>query len=132
MKKLTTMLDFFKRKDSKSSKVNMGLPTTNFSIPILENIDSPIPENVNVPIPRNIHSPIPENADIPIPKNNHIFKTQFQKVDFDILRNNDFWLFVLIDSLLILYGCIWKKKKKKLLISSPQLEILGLALSLRA
>ena len=118
MKKSTTMFDFFKRKYSNSFEVNVGLPTTNVAIPIsknldvpiLENIHSPIPENVNVPIPRNIHSPIPENANIPIPENNHISQTEFQKVDLDILRNNDFWVFVLIDSLLILYGCIWKKK----------------------
>ena len=108
MKKSTTMLDFFKRKDSNSSEVNMGLPTTNFSIPILENIHSPISKNVNVPIPKNIHFPIPENADIPILENNHISQTQFQKVD------HDFWVFVLVDRLLILYGCVFKKKKKKI------------------
>ena len=98
----------------------MGLPTTNVAIPILANVDvpilenihSPIPEIVDVPIPRSIHSPIPENADIPIPENNHISQTQFQKVDLDILRNNVFWVFVLVDSLLILYGCIFEKKKK--------------------
>ena len=97
------MFDFFKRKYSNSSKVNVGLPTTNVTIPIptnvdvpiLENIHSPIPENVDVPIPRNIYSTIPENADIPIPENNHISQTQFQKVDLDILRNNDFWIFIL-------------------------------------
>ena len=80
MKKSTTMLDFFKRKDSNSSKVNVGLPTTNVVISIPENVDVPIqknihfpiPENVDVPIPKNIHSPIPENADILIPENNHI------------------------------------------------------------
>lgn len=113
MKKSTTMFDFFKRKYSNSSKVNVGLPTTNIAIPIpknvnipiLENIHFPIPENADVPIPRNIHSPIPENADILISENNHISQIQFQKVDLDILRNNDFWVFVLVDSLLILYGC---------------------------
>ena len=102
------MFDFFKRKYSNSSKVNMGLPTSNVAIPIPKNVDvpileiihSPIPENVDVPIPRNIHSPIPEN--------NHISQTQFQKVDLDILRNNDFWVFVLVDSLLILYGCVFE------------------------
>ena len=80
MKKSTTMFDFFKRKYSNSSDVNVGLSTTNVTIPIpknvdvpiLENIHSPIPKNVNVPIPRNIHSPIPENADITIPENIHI------------------------------------------------------------
>ena len=87
MKKSTTMFDFFKRKYSNSSKVNVGLLTTNVAIPI--------PTNVDVPIPRNIHSTIPENANIPIPENNHISQTQFQKVDLDILRNNDFWIFVL-------------------------------------
>ena len=98
MKKSTTMFDFFKRKYSNSSEVNMGLPTTNVAIPIsknldvpiLENIHSPILEIVDVPIPRSIHSPILENADIPIPENNHISQTQFQKVDLDILRNNVF------------------------------------------
>ena len=80
MKKSTTMFDFFKRKDSNSLEINVGLPTINVAIlipknvdvPILENIHSPIPENVDVPIPKNIHSPIPENADIPILENNHI------------------------------------------------------------
>ena len=97
------MFDFFKRKYSNSSEVNVGLPITNVTIPIpenmdvpiLENIYYPIPKNVDVPIPRNIHSPILENANIPIPKNNHISQTQFQKVDLDILRNNDFWIFIL-------------------------------------
>ena len=140
MKKSTTMFDFFKRKYSNSFEVNVGLPTTNVAIPIsknldvpiLENIHSPIPENVNVPIPRNIHSPIPENADIPIPENNHISQTKFQKVDLDILRNNDFWVFVLVDSLLILYRCVFEKKKKFRLSSAPplQLEILGPSLVL--
>ena len=85
MKKPTTMFDFFKRKDSNSSEVNVGLPTTNLAIPIPENVDVPIlenihssiPENVDVSIPRNIYSPIPENADIPISENNHISQTQF-------------------------------------------------------
>ena len=93
MIKSTTMFDFFKRKDSNSSEVNVGLPTTNVAIPILENVDvpilenihSPISKNVNVSILRNIHSPIPENADIPILKNNHISQTRFQKVDLDSL-----------------------------------------------
>ena len=106
MKKSTTMFDFFKRKYSNSSDVNVGLPTTNIAIPIPKNVDVPIRENihslilenVDVPIPRNIHSPIPKNADIPIPENNHISQTQFQKIDLDILRNNDFWVFVLVDT----------------------------------
>ena len=70
MKKPTTMFDFFKRKDSNSSEVNVGLPTTNLAIPIPENVDVPILENihssiskkVNVPIPKNIHSPIPDDC----------------------------------------------------------------------
>ena len=53
MKKSTTIFDFFRRKDSNSSEVNVRLPTTNVAIPI------------------------PENVDIPIPKNNHISQTQF-------------------------------------------------------
>ena len=76
---------FFQKKIFKSSKVNVGLPTTNIAIPISENVDVPIlenihssiPENVDVSIPRNIYSPIPENADIPISENNHISQTQF-------------------------------------------------------
>ena len=63
MKKPTTIFDFFKRKDSNFSEVNVGLPTTNLVIPI--------PENVDVPILENIHSQIPENVDVPIPKNIH-------------------------------------------------------------
>ena len=122
MKKSTTMLDFFKRKYSNSFEVNVGLPTTNVAIPIpknmdvpiLENIHSPIPKNVDVPIPRNIYSPIPENADIPIPKNNHISQTLIQKVDLDILRNNDFWV--------ILYGSVFEKKKKSLISGPPSLK----------
>ena len=47
-------------------------------------------------MPRNIYFPILENADIPIPENNHISQTQFQKVNIDILRNNDFWVFIFI------------------------------------
>ena len=58
MKKSTTMFDFFKRKNSNSLEVNVGLPITNVTIPI--------PKNVDVPILENIHSPIPENVDIPI------------------------------------------------------------------
>ena len=85
MKKSTTMLDFFKRKSSNSSEVNVGLPTTNVAIPIPENIHSLILKNVDVSISRNIHSPILENADIPIPENNHISQTQFQKIDLDSL-----------------------------------------------
>ena len=85
MKKSTTIFDFFRRKDSNSSEVNVRLPTTNVAIPIpenadvpiLENIHSLILENVEVPILRNINSLIPENVDIPIPKNNHISQTQF-------------------------------------------------------
>ena len=50
MKKSTTMLDFFKRKCSNSSEVNVGLPTTNVAIPIPKNVDAPILENVDVPI----------------------------------------------------------------------------------
>ena len=96
MKKSTTVFDFFKRKYSNSSEINVGLPITNVTIPIpknmdvpiLENIYSPIPKNVDAPIPRNIRFPIPENADISIPKNNHISQIQFQKVDLDILRND--------------------------------------------
>ena len=88
MKKSTTMLDFFKRKYSNSSKVNMGLPTTNVAIPILENVDAPILENVDAPILKNVedapilenvHFPIPEHVDVPISQ------AQFQRVDLDSL-----------------------------------------------
>ena len=71
MKKSTTMLDFFKRKCSNSSEVNVGLPTTNVAIPIPENVDAPILENV--------HFPIQENVDV------LISQTQFQRVDLDSL-----------------------------------------------
>ena len=92
MKKSTITFNFFKRKNSNSSEVNVGLPTTSVAISILENVDvpilknhSPISGNVDVPIPKNIHSPIPKNADIPILENNLISQTQFQKVDLDSL-----------------------------------------------
>ena len=71
MKKSTIILDFFKRKYSNSSKVNVGLSTTNVAIPILE--------NVYVPILENMHFPILENFDVPISQ------TQFQRVDLDYL-----------------------------------------------
>ena len=88
MKKSTTMLDFFKRKCSNSSEVNVRLPTTNVAIPILENVDAailenvedaPILENVDAPILENVHFPIPENVDVPISQK------QFQRVDLDSL-----------------------------------------------
>ena len=80
MKKLTTMLDFFKRKCSNSSEVNVELPTTNVAIPIPENVDAPILENVeDAPILENVHFPIPKNVDVPISE------TQFQRVDLDSL-----------------------------------------------
>ena len=37
MKKSITMFDFFKRKYSNSFEVNIGLPTTNVTIPIPKN-----------------------------------------------------------------------------------------------
>ena len=95
----------------------MGLPTTNVAIPILANVDVPILENIHSPIPEIVDVPIPRNIHSPIPENNHISQTQFQKVDLDILRNNDFWVFILVDSLLIQYGCVFEKKK--LLITGP-------------
>ena len=114
-----TMLDFFKRKYSNSFKVNMGLPTTNVDIPILENVD--------VPILENMHSPIPKNVNV------QISQTQFQRVDLDSLdydldtrkqiweyhvnQHNEIWVFVLVDNLLILYGCVFEKKNS--LISAP-------------
>ena len=79
MKKSTTMLDFFKRKCSNSSEVNVGLPTTNVAIPIPKNVDAPILENVDAPILENVHFPIPENVDVPISQ------TQFQRVNLDSL-----------------------------------------------
>ena len=82
------MLDFFKRKCSNSSEVNVGLPTTTVAIPIPENVDAPILENVDAailenvedaPILENVHFPIPENVDV------SISQTQFQRVDLDSL-----------------------------------------------
>ena len=79
MKKSTTMLDFFKRKCSNSSEVNVRLPTTNVAILISENVDAPILENVDAPILENVHFPISENVDVPISQ------AQFQRVDLDSL-----------------------------------------------
>ena len=73
-------------------------------------------------MPRNIDSPIPKNANIPILENNHISQIQFQKVNIDILRNSNFWVFVLVDSLLILYGCVFEKIFFFSLISAPNLK----------
>ena len=53
-----TILEFYKTEYSNSSEVNVGLPTTNVDIPILENVDVPILENMD--------SPILENVDVPI------------------------------------------------------------------
>ena len=96
MKKSTTMLDFFKRKCSNSSEVNVGLPTTNVAIPIPENVDAPILENVDAPILENVedapiletvNAPILENVHFPIQENVDVLisQTQFQRVDLDSL-----------------------------------------------
>ena len=88
MKKSTTMLDFFKRKCSNSSKVNVGFPTTNVAIPIPENVDAPILENVDAPILENVEdAPILENVQFLISENVDvpISQTQFQRVDLDSL-----------------------------------------------
>ena len=69
---------FFKRKDSKFSKVNVVLPTTNVAIPI--------PKNVDVAILENIYSPIPENANIPIPENNHLSNTTSKSWSWYIMK----------------------------------------------
>ena len=58
MKNSTTMHDFFKRKNSNSSKVNVRLPITNVTIPILKNVDIPILENMHFPILENVNNPI--------------------------------------------------------------------------
>ena len=71
MEKSIIMHDFFKRKYSNSSEVNVRLPTTNVNIPILENVD--------VPILENMHFLILKNVDVPISQ------TQFQRVDLDSL-----------------------------------------------
>ena len=73
----------------------MELPTTNVAIPILENVDVPNLENADVPIL--------ENADVPISQ------TQFQRIDLDSL---DY-------SLLILYECVFEKKKFRLSPTPP-------------
>ena len=76
-------------------------------------------------MPRNIHSPISENANIPILENNHISQIQFQKVNIDILRNSNFWVFILVDSLLILYGCVFEIFFFFFAYLCSQLEIVG-------
>ena len=112
------------RKCSNSFEVNVGLPTTNVDIPILENVD--------VPILENMHSPIPENVDVPISQ------TQFQRVDLDSLaydpekrkqiweyhanQRDEIWVFVLVDSLLILYGCVFEFFFFSLISSPPNLK----------
>ena len=68
MKKSTTMFDFFKRKDSNSSEVNVRLPTTNVAIPIIENVDIPILENIQ----KHIHVVLINYQPRQIPKN-HCF-----------------------------------------------------------
>ena len=73
------MLDFFKRKCSNSSEINLGLRTSNVAIPIPENVDAPILENVDAPILENVHFPISEHVDVPISQ------AQFQRVDLDSL-----------------------------------------------
>ena len=96
MKKSTTMLDFFKRKCSNSSELNVGLPTTNVAIPIPENVDAPILEDVDAPILENVedapiletvNAPILENVHFPIQENVDVLisQTQFQRVDLDSL-----------------------------------------------
>ena len=90
MKKPTTMFDFFKRKYSNSSEVNVGLPTTNLAIPISKNVD--------VPILENIHSPIPENVNVPIPKNIH-----FPILDDFILIVFRIFFFLLVDDCILIY-----------------------------
>ena len=87
---------------------------------------------MDAPILENMHFPIPENVDV------SISQTQFQRVDLDSLdydpgtRNQiweyhvnqrDFWVFVLVDNLLILYRCVFENFF--LLISGPsRLKIL--------
>ena len=90
-----------------------------------DNINSSTLENVDVPMLRNIYSPIPKNANIPILENNHISQIQFQKVNIDILRNSNFWVFVLVDSLLILYGCVFENFFFFFAYLCSQLEIVG-------
>ena len=69
MKKSTTIFDFFKRKYSNSSEVNVGLPTTNVAIPIPKNVDVPILENF-----------IPQFQKMSIFQSQEIFILQFQKM----------------------------------------------------
>ena len=96
MRKSTTMFDFFKRKYSNSSEVNVVLPTTNVAIPSPKNADVPILENIHSPILENIDIPIPESVDIQIPENDHIPQTKFQKVyldslDYDPRTRKEIW-----------------------------------------
>ena len=78
MGKSTTILDFFKRKNSNGFEANASdasLPTTNIDIPIPEDVNNPIPENVNVSILENVDIPIPENP-----------QTKFQKIDIGLFE----------------------------------------------
>ena len=75
MGKSTTILDFFKRKNSNGSKANASdasLPTTN--------VDIPIPEDVNNPILENFDVSIPENVKLSISQFRKILKQNFEKL----------------------------------------------------
>ena len=76
---------FSQEKIQNFQNVNVGLPTTNVAIPILENVDVPILENIHSPTPENVDVTIPKNIHSLIPEKNHISQTQFQKVDLDSL-----------------------------------------------
>ena len=75
MKKSTTIFDFFKRKYSNSSEVNVGLPITNVTIPI--------PENMDVLILENIYSQFRKMSML---QSQEIFIPQFQKMSI-----SQFW-----------------------------------------
>ena len=92
MKKSTTMFDFFKRKYSNSSEVNMGLPITNVTIPI--------PENMDVLILENIYSQFRKMSML---QSQEIFIPQFQKMPISQFRKITIYLKHNFKKLILIY-----------------------------
>ena len=84
MKKSTTIFDFFKRKYSNSSEVNVGLPTTNVAIPIPKNVDVPILENS---IPQFQKRSMFQSQEIFILQFQKMPISQFQKITISLKHN---------------------------------------------
>ena len=92
MKKSTTIFDFFKRKYSNSSEVNVGLPITNVTIPI--------PENMDVLILENIYSQFRKMSML---QSQEIFIPQFQKMLISQFRKITIYLKHNFKKLILIY-----------------------------